>query len=228
MKLQLRKTARGLGDEDLLLDMRRVAKLLGRETLTLSEYSEHGLGHASTIQRRFGSWFKALEQAGLNPSRSRIGIPTDELFETLRDAWMSLGRQPRYAEVKVPISRFSAGTYENRFSNWTGALEQFVEWTNSEEASDNAPIHADAESSTRPGLPPRRTKREISERLRFRILVRDGFTCPSCGSSPLRTPCTELHVDHITPWSKGGETVEENLETKCARCNLGKGNAFEA
>ncbi len=36
----------------------------------------------------------------------------------------------------------------------------------------------------------------------------------------------ELHVDHIIPWSKGGETLPENLEVKCTRCNLGKGNAF--
>jgi 5-methylcytosine-specific restriction endonuclease McrA len=38
----------------------------------------------------------------------------------------------------------------------------------------------------------------------------------------------ELHVDHILPWSKDGETVEENLQTKCSKCNLGKGNAFDA
>ena len=34
----------------------------------------------------------------------------------------------------------------------------------------------------------------------------------------------ELHVDHIKPWSKGGETVLENLQTLCATCNLGKSN----
>jgi len=62
-----------------------------------------------------------------------------------------------------------------------------------------------------------KTKREISERLRFKILIRDGFTCKMG---------VELHIDHITPWSKGGETLSENLETKCSRCNLGKGNAF--
>ena len=61
---------------------------------------------------------------------------------------------------------------------------------------------------------------------RFRILLRDGFQCQSCGASPLRTPGTELHVDHILPWSSGGETVDSNLQSKCSRCNLGKNNAL--
>ena len=73
-----------------------------------------------------------------------------------------------------------------------------------------------------------KTKREISDRLRFRILMRDGFTCKKCGRSPMKEMGVELHIDHILPWSKGGETVQENLETKCKKCNLGKGNAFNA
>ena len=36
-----------------------------------------------------------------------------------------------------------------------------------------------------------------------------------------------IQVDHIVPWSKGGETEESNLQTKCKKCNLGKGNAFD-
>jgi hypothetical protein len=72
MKFELQKTARGLSDDDFLEDLRRVARELGRDTVTISEYTEHGLGRATIIQRRFRSWFKALEDAGLKPSRSRI------------------------------------------------------------------------------------------------------------------------------------------------------------
>jgi 5-methylcytosine-specific restriction endonuclease McrA len=35
-----------------------------------------------------------------------------------------------------------------------------------------------------------------------------------------------LHVDHIKPWSHGGETIEDNLQTLCATCNLGKSNVL--
>jgi 5-methylcytosine-specific restriction endonuclease McrA len=34
-----------------------------------------------------------------------------------------------------------------------------------------------------------------------------------------------LHVDHINPWSLGGETTLDNLQVLCNACNIGKGNA---
>jgi 5-methylcytosine-specific restriction endonuclease McrA len=45
-----------------------------------------------------------------------------------------------------------------------------------------------------------------------------------CGTSPLKDPAVTLHVDHIVAWSKGGRTVLNNLQTLCARCNIGKGD----
>ncbi|MGE4613767.1 MAG: HNH endonuclease signature motif containing protein, partial [Planctomycetota bacterium] len=33
-----------------------------------------------------------------------------------------------------------------------------------------------------------------------------------------------IHVDHIVPLSKGGETTLDNLQVLCIDCNLGKGN----
>lgn len=67
-----------------------------------------------------------------------------------------------------------------------------------------------------------RTSRNINTRLRFKVLSRDNFKCCFCGASPAKNPSVELHVDHIIPWSKGGETVIDNLQTLCSKCNLGK------
>lgn len=68
----------------------------------------------------------------------------------------------------------------------------------------------------------RKTSRDINLRLRFRVLQRDNFKCCACGASPANDQSVVLHVDHIVPWSKGGETVIDNLQTLCSKCNLGK------
>lgn len=78
-----------------------------------------------------------------------------------------------------------------------------------------------------PGRPSRKDAgkgRDPSPRLRYRVLERDHFTCQACGASPAKDSSVSLHIDHIIPWSKGGRTTLENLQTLCARCNLGKGN----
>ena len=69
-----------------------------------------------------------------------------------------------------------------------------------------------------------RRRRDPSTRLRFEVLYRDQFTCRFCGASPIKDPSVTLHIDHIVPWSKGGETSLDNLQTLCSKCNLGKSN----
>ena len=66
----------------------------------------------------------------------------------------------------------------------------------------------------------------MTSSLRYDILQRDGFRCQLCGAT--QVDGVKLHVDHIIPVSKGGETVPENLRTLCDRCNLGKGAKVEA
>ncbi len=70
------------------------------------------------------------------------------------------------------------------------------------------------------------TKRQpIPTKLRYKILKRDNFRCCKCGASP-EDGITELHVDHIIPVSLGGPTTEDNLQTLCSKCNLGKSNDY--
>ena len=72
---------------------------------------------------------------------------------------------------------------------------------------------------------PKRSTRVISDKLRYQVSKRDSFKCCACGASPAKDTSVELHIDHIVPWSKGGETVLGNLQTLCSRCNLGKGDS---
>lgn len=68
--------------------------------------------------------------------------------------------------------------------------------------------------------PPEQTRDAIPAQLRFRVLQRDGFRCQYCGRSARDGAI--LHLDHVVPYSAGGETSEDNLITACEQCNLGK------
>lgn len=226
MEFKLNSYKRNTPDDELISDIQRVAKSIVRNTVTIADYEEFGNFHPSTLQRRFGSWFKVLAKAGLEKSRSDINIPEEELFRNIEEVWIKLGRQPKYAEMKKPFSKYSAGTYDKRFGSWGKGLEKFVEYVNQDKEDQNKPFDEQKTEKEKENKVKHKTKREISDRLRFKILMRDGFTCKSCGKSPMKQMDVELHIDHILPWSKGGETIPENLETKCKQCNLGKGNAF--
>lgn len=212
-----RVSGQPVSDAELLDDLRRVAASIGKSTVGQKEYRRIGRYDDSTTSRRFGSWNEALRAAGLDISNV-VDLGDEELFENILMLWQHYGRQPRRRELALPPSRISQSPYLRRFRSWTGALESFVAYANANESG--AAPEGDV-SPTREGG--RRTSRDPSLRLRFKVLQRDRFACRSCGASPATNVGTELHVDHITPWSKDGETVVENLQTLCSRCNLGKG-----
>ena len=61
---------------------------------------------------------------------------------------------------------------------------------------------------------------------RERIKSRDDYACRHCGISIEREPHLLLEVDHIMPVSKGGLSVEDNLQTLCWKCNRSKAAKF--
>lgn len=63
----------------------------------------------------------------------------------------------------------------------------------------------------------------LTNRQRFDILKRDGFTCQYCGRKP---PEVVLQVDHIFPVDKGGTNDPSNLITSCQPCNAGKSDVL--
>lgn len=238
---------RTTSDETLLADVRRVADEISQPTVSIEQYRLRGTHDRYTLTNRFGSWNTVLQGAGLGTS-ARAGISDETLFENILRLWEYYGRQPRRSELTMPPSRISQSPYWRRFGSWTKALQSFVQFANAEEVitadelivgrvmsgessfgiqTDQAPVSV---------LPPqiggsislsprRRTPRQPSLRLRIKVLTRDNFTCRACGRSPATLLGLSLELDHDpTPWSKGGETVLENLQTLCKDCNRGKGN----
>jgi hypothetical protein len=204
-----------VSDEELLADLRAVAASLGKTTIGQKDYRRLGQHDDSTASRRFGTWNNALIAAGLSLS-NEVDISDERLFENLLILWQHNGRQPRRSELAQEPSTISQTPYNRRFGSWTRALAAFVEYANSSDSE--APVAYES------GTPRRKTGRDPSLRLRWHVLQRDRFTCRACGASPAHNAGVELHVDHVVAWSKGGETVIENLQTLCSVCNLGKSN----
>lgn len=214
MNFKLKPWNRGISNEKLIEDLRRVANLLGKRTVTYEEYPQHGLCASRIFETRFGSWNVALRTAGLEVGHRR-DFSELELFENLESVWTALGRQPRREDMTKPTSSVSGKTYEKRFGGWRKALEAFVAYANGETAltgPDTVPVTS-PDSRRFPDL-----------RMRWRVMNRDSFRCQCCGRSPALERGVLLHLDHVIPWSKGGRTEVENLKTLCDRCNLGKGD----
>jgi 5-methylcytosine-specific restriction endonuclease McrA len=217
IKFELEDYHRNITDDDLLEDLNRISKMINKDSVTIDEYNEAGNYNASTLIRRFGSWFKTLEKAGLKRTRT-LGVSDEEYFMNLEEVWIKLGRQPRYEDMQKPLSKYCAGAYEYRFGSWRKSLKKFIDFINNEKLHETGIQEEIGDDKSKR----HRTKKSISWRLRFLIMRRDNFRCKICGESPAKTPGVILQVDHIVPWSKGGETLPENLQTLCIKCNIGK------
>lgn len=210
---ELESFHRDIPDDDLIADLKHVSEKLGRKRVTFREYNLVGKFSSGTITVRFGSWLGALEKAGLEKTVER-NISNDALFKNIVELWGKLGRQPKSRDLTSELSAYSSSTYAERFGGWRKALDEFVIWSNDQ----NIPV----EPRDLSDLKTRKTARNVNWRLRAQVLMRDSARCRLCGVTP--ADGAKLHVDHIHPWSKGGETVIENLQILCETCNLGKGN----
>jgi hypothetical protein len=231
-----RIVGRTFTDEHLLNELRAVSAKIGGKAVTVEIFNQHADMNAETVRRRFGSWWAALKEAGLEIPSLGKRYSDDDYFENLLAAWTHYGRQPTYGEMDQPPSSIQPGAYEAKWGTWTKALLAFLERVNSDTQQDEAEAEPAREklktqSVLRQRSQPRRVKDEdrhqIKLGMRYEVLKRDRFRCVLCGASPATYLSCVLHVDHIIPWSKGGKTVAENLRSLCETCNLGKSAKVE-
>ncbi len=204
-----------IGTDELIKDLISVSEKLSKAP-TMAEYNCTGKYEVSVFRRRFGSWNAALLKANLvvnNREWTEI-----ELYSNIENVWIYLGKQPTRRDMDKEYSKISSGAYHRHFHTWTNALKSFIAYINDSESADEA-----IENNPAPKFS-HKTSRDINLRLRFKVFQRDNFRCCICGRSPATTQGLELQADHIKPWSKGGETTLENLQTLCRECNLGKSN----
>lgn len=217
-------------DEVFFADLRRVAKLMGRGYVTRTEYEKHGRFNYGERTKKYGGWGSLLKVAGLEQTPFRTGpkqmYSEKELFEEIERVWIKLGRQPSSTDFEKNEFKYGRNTFLRRFGGWRKALEAFVDYINSEDDEEKSEIVPEEGVHDKTLIDQKsfkhKTKRDINLRLRFKVMARDHFKCCKCGKSPATDPSVVLHIDHIYPYSKGGETIMENLQTLCSDCNLGK------
>ncbi|MDO5059565.1 MAG: DUF262 domain-containing protein [Neisseria sp.] len=63
--------------------------------------------------------------------------------------------------------------------------------------------------------------RAFSDGLKVKLYEKQSGICPMCRE---HFAIEQMEGDHITPWSEGGKTVEENGQMLCKNCNRRKSN----
>ncbi len=227
MRLQHGKS---MPHDEVIAEIKRVHGLLGEEWVTVDNSNAHSLIEAGVVRRRFGSFRKALDAAGIQSHPRALRPLSDaKCFENLAEVWTHYGRSPQYREMFSPPSVIQGKTYVTRWKTWRKALTEFVAWANENNDSQELvelSIVGSSFAYSQPAIKRLEAdNREIRPGLRFKVFRRDGFRCVACGRSPATHFNIELHADHIIAVANGGKTIIESLQTLCRDCNLGKGKS---
>lgn len=220
-----------ISEAKLLKDLRRVSRKLKKKIVSATQYNLHGAYTDSTYMDRFGSWNKAIIAAGL--TLCDYGrIPKVLLLKNLEKVRQRLKRLPQKRDMCSPLSKYSATAYRNNFGSWSSAIKHLHRYMKDKKVyleqlklSEEKQVLKNIEKVLQKK---KKENRSISYRLRYMILDRDRYMCRACGASPSDDARVKLEIDHIIPWSKGGDSSPGNLQTLCSICNNGKGNLLQS
>jgi hypothetical protein len=125
-----RVLARSLSKDQILAEIRRVARVAGKPNLTADDLRQHALVGVDAIRNRFGTLKAALRAAGILEASHGRRYTDDECFENLLNVWTHYGRAPRYQRMKLPPSVVGPKAYIVRWKTWNSALQAFVDNVN--------------------------------------------------------------------------------------------------
>jgi hypothetical protein len=209
-------------EQTLIEELQRLARALGKDTLSRRDVDQHGKMSSAVVLKRFGSLRKALQAAGLRPTRF-MKASEAELLDLLEEVWVAslerFGRRPERADLKTVGSPVSADTIVRRFGSWKKALIATSERADRERPSDpkGSPNRPPLSSTSM-----RSGRATLSVRKRFFVLKRDLYRCRLCKATGV-----PLEVDHIVPAARGGSDALDNLQALCFPCNRGKRDSIE-
>jgi hypothetical protein len=113
----------GYDRETLLSHLRELAETLGRTPMHRDLKRTDG-PCKPTYALHFGSWRKAVAEAGLEIRPPSKRYEREELLEILRELTEELGHTPSMAELWEREDLPTPSTYKYRFGRWNGALRE--------------------------------------------------------------------------------------------------------
>ena len=114
-----------LTDEAILAEIRRVANCVHHVSLTAEEFNRHSKVSRSTVTRRFGTWKRALAEAGLADRLHPINVELSdqEVLSALQELSRKLGKtQITVREVEAHLP-FGFGRLQRSWGSARTAIE---------------------------------------------------------------------------------------------------------
>ena len=228
--------------DKILLELEKAARAFNYSEFGKRDFNKVASISSSTVKREFDTWRKALQALrdylkGKNLNLNARKIPYNQvysdkqLFEEMERIWTKLKHRPSRIEWESSEPHISYRTYSRRFKGWSKACLKFIEYKMgrtiaTEDELVSVELQEKLQQSTQKELVTDKpsNKRTIPLSLRLKVLNRDNFRCVFCGRSPATDIGIQLQIDHIIPFSKGGKSSLDNLQTLCQECNLGKSN----
>jgi len=128
----------------------------------------------------------------------------------------------------MPLSDFSQ-EHQDRIAEQVAAPKPPERWIllgdpNCGQPTGAIPSRAWYEWHWERGINPTESNRDsMPRRTREAVIARDGHVCQICMSA---VEPTDIHIDHIKPYSKGGQTLLINLQVTHSLCNMQKGARY--
>lgn len=224
--------------EKIVGELEKVAVIFKYVEFGKRDFNRLGNISATTVENEFGTWRKGLEvlrehlrkkNLDLSPRNAPYNqtYSDEELFTEMDRIWTQLKHRPSRNEWELFSPKISYGTYRHRFKGWQNACLKFIEYKMGANMLVDNEFEVNIKDSHRSKVKNNDKAKPVFTRtvplnIRLKVLDRDAYRCTICGRSPATDIGVRLHIDHKIPFSKGGTSTIDNLQTLCQDCNLGK------
>lgn len=189
--------------------------LASMESVVQQQIDERMAGAAN-----FADYARKLEQIRL----AQLGRSGSKKLSAKRYKWIeqklfareTLKAPGCFAEIRISV------TY--RSPKGQNSYQRGLIWNFDELCLAMDAMRGNREQRTTAAFMRQQERNRMTRRVRAEILTRDQYRCQMCGASAAHGAI--LHVDHIIPVSRGGQTVHGNLQALCQDCNLGKSDVL--